>query len=99
MPCADDKDLRAVMDEVYALTAKYYELGRELGVPAYELETLRTKYGANNLEQALNEVVLKWLRGRSHRTWRALVEAVVSPAGGNNHPLAKEIAHRHKRPK
>ena len=87
------------MDEVYSLTAKYYELGRELGVPAYELDTLRTEYGANNLEQALNEVVLKWLRGRSHRTWRALVKAVESPAGGNDHSLAMKIGCNHKIPK
>ena len=84
------------MDEVYPLTARYYELGRKLGVPAYELETLRTEYGANNLEQALNEVVLKWLRGRSPRSWRALVEAVASPAGGNDCPLAMEIARAHR---
>ena len=84
------------MSELYSLTVKYYELGRELGVPAHELEILRTTYGANNLEQALNDVVLKWLRGRSPRTWRALVEAVDSPAGGNNHALAVTIAHRHR---
>ena len=96
---ADDNELNAVMREVHPLTATYYELGRELGVPAYELDTLRTEYGTNNSKQALNEVVLKWLRGHSPRTWLALVKAVDSPAGGNNHPRAIEIAHRHKRPK
>ena len=85
------------MNEISTLKAKYFELGRELDVPAYELETLERQYGPFNRDQAFIDVLLLWLRGRStrDRTWQALVRAVASKTGGNNWPLAKEIADRH----
>ena len=84
------------MGEIYKLAARYYDLGRELGVPSHELEKLRIQYGAVNIDQALNEMVLLWLRGHTSRTWQALVRAVDSKTGGNNHPLALEIASHHR---
>ena len=84
------------MNEIVPLKAKYYELGRELDVPAHELEALRLKDGAVNFNQALNHMVLLWLGGRSTRTWQTLVRAVDSETGGSNHPLALEIAGRHR---
>lgn len=50
---------------------------------------------------ALTEVVLAWLRQKYNTarfgvpTWRKLVEAIDSEAGGNNHTLAKKIAAHH----
>ena len=88
--------LMAVMNEIASLKAKYFELGRELGVPAYVLEKLQRQYGAVNIDQAFNDVVLLWLRGCSTRTWQALVRAVDSETGGSNHSLAMEIAGRHR---
>ena len=85
-----------MLNEVHPLKPRYYQLGRELDIPVHELETLQNKYGAVNYEQALNEVILLWLRGRTSRTWQALVRAVDSETGGKNHPLALEIAGRQK---
>ena len=92
----DENFLKAVMNEIWTLKAKCFNLGRELGVPAHELDTLKIQYGASNFDQAFNDVVLLWLRGRSTRTWQALVRAADSETGGNNHPLALEIAGRHR---
>ena len=80
------------MDEISILKAMYFQLGRELEVPAHELDTLRIQYGAVNINQAFNDMVLLWLRGRSTRTWQALVKAVDK----FNHDLAKEIAGHHR---
>ena len=88
--------LDKIINEIFTLKAKYYELGRELGVPVHELEKLQRQYGAVNIDQAFNDVLKLWLRGHSTRTWQALVRAVDSPAGGNDHPLALEIARRHR---
>ena len=91
-----ESKLNDVKREIYTLAAKYYDLGRELGIPAYKLDTLQKQYGAVNFDQALNEVILLWLKGRTSRTWQALVRAVDSKSGVNDHPLALEIAGRHK---
>ena len=85
-----------MLKEVSPLKPRYFQLGRELGIPVHELETLQKQYGAVNFDQALNDVILFWLRGRTSRTWQALARAVDSETGGNNHPLALEIAGRHK---
>ena len=97
MQChAGEKDLKQVLKEVSPLKPRYFQLGVALSIPAHELETLQKQYGAVNYDQALNEMILLWLRGRTSRTWQALVRAVDSETGGKNHPLALEIASRHK---
>ena len=83
------------MREVGTLVARYPQLGRELGVPPHELERLQRQYGVN-MDQAIHEMVLLWLRGRSPRTWQALVRAVANPAGGNDFALAGKIAASHE---
>ena len=93
---ADPSHIREVTNEVSSLKAKYFQLGIELGVPVDELETLQRTYGSINVDQAFHYVVLLWLRGRSTRTWQALVRAVDSKDGGNNHPLALKIAANHR---
>ena len=87
-----------MLKEVSPLKPRYFQLGRELGLPIiHEVETLHKQYGAVNYDdQALNDMILLWLRGRTSRTWQALVRAVDSETGGNNHPLALEIAGRHR---
>ena len=87
-----EKSLKDVMNEISTLKARYYELGRDLGVPVHELDTLKKQYGAANFDQAFNDVVLLWLRGHSTRTWQALVRAVDK----FNHDLAMEIAGHHR---
>ena len=90
-----ERDIRAVMREIGTLVVRYQQLGRELGVPAHELQMLQMQYGVN-VSQAFNDMVLLWLRGRAPRTWQALVRAVADPLGGNDDALAKTIAARHK---
>ena len=54
-----------------------------------------------DIPQAFTEVLKVFLKHRYNvekygpPTWRKLVEAVDSPAGGNNHALAKKIAEHH----
>ena len=93
--CVDERDIRAVMREIGTLVARYQQLGRELDVPAHELERLQMQYGPN-VDQAFFDMVLLWLRGRAPRTWQALVKAVANPLGGNDDVLAEKIAARHK---
>ena len=88
----DETYLNAVINEISTVKAKCFDLGRELGVPAHELDTLKIQYAAFNFDQAFNEVVLLWLRGRSTRTWQALVRAVDK----FNNDLAVKIAGHHR---
>ena len=92
-----EEDFRDVLKEVISLKANYYTFGIELGLPVQELDTIRRAFN-QNIDQAFTEVLLVWLRHRFKMekygppTWRRLVEAVDSQAGGNNHALAKAIA-------
>ena len=83
------------MREIGTLAARYQQLGRELDIPAHELERVQVQYPVD-IKQAFNDMVLLWLRGRAPRTWQALVRAVANPLGGNDDPLTKNIAARHK---
>ena len=85
-------DYTEVMEEISSLTAKYYPLGVELGVPPGELDKLKIQYAACNIDQAFTDMVLLWLRGKSTRTWQALVTAVDK----FDHGLAMTIAGRHR---
>ena len=66
-------------------------------MPARELDAIRKGF-PQDMDQAFTEVLLVWLRHRYNvekyglPTWRRLVQAVDSPAGGNNHALAMVIA-------
>ena len=93
---AGERDLNFVLKEVSPLKPRYFQLGIALGIPVHELETLQIQYGAVNFDRCLIAVILLWLRYCTSRTWQALVRAVDSETGGNNHPLALEIASRHK---
>ena len=93
----EEDDLREVFRCAVNLKTCYYELGIELGLPPHELDAIQSE----NISQALTNVLLAWLRQRyitdkyGLPTWRRLVEVVDSPAGGNNHALAKAIASEH----
>ena len=88
----DQKSLKAVIDEISTLKARYYDLGIYLCVPAHELDRLKEQYGAVNITQAFNEMVQLWLTGDSTRTWQALVKEVDK----FNHDLAMKIAGNHR---
>ena len=86
--------------ELVAIRALYYQLGVELGLPAGELDAVKAEY-PQAIDQAFNEVILKWLRQRYDVTrfgfpnWKRLVEAVKDPVGANNSALAIKIATNH----
>lgn len=83
-----------------SIKAKYYQLGVELGLPPGELDAMKKEHHSD-VDQAFSEVILKWLRRRYNvarfgcPTWKRLVEAVESPAGGNHSALAMDIALKH----
>ena len=85
------------MEEVKPISAAYYALGRALRLHPGDLDRIRQE-NCQNTQQALNEVLLLWLRQsydvKKHGppTWEMLVEAVSKDTGGNNKALAKRIA-------
>ena len=95
-----EDDFRDVRRELVSIKANYYQLGAELGIPPGELDATRKEH-SHDVDQAFNEVILKWLRQLYNvsrfgpPTWKRLIEAVISPAGGNNYALAKEMALKH----
>lgn len=92
-----EDNLCEVKREVVKIQAHYYEFGIELGLPLQEMETIKRSF-QQDIPGAFTEVLVVWLQHRYNwekyglPTWRRLVEAVNSPAGGNNHALAKTIA-------
>ena len=88
------------MQEVISVKSRYYALGRTLGLPPGELESIR-QTNAHNPEQALNDILLMWLRQKYSiekfglPTWQSLVKAIKNPAGGRDPALAKQITARH----
>ena len=96
----DEVDLKDVVQAVISVKAKYYALGRMLGIHAGDLDAIMLEQ-PHNSNQALSDVLRKWLNQeyKTERyglpTWRSLVEAVDNEAGGGNHALAKQIAQQH----
>ena len=83
-----------------SITAEYYKFGLGLYLKPGELQAIRKSCG-QDVDQAFTDVLLAWLRQRYNvtrfgpPTWRMLVRAVDSPAGGNNPALALTIADNH----
>ena len=93
---AGERDFYHVYRELVTIKANYYQLGIGLGLPPGELQAIQR--GAQHVDQGLAEVLLAWLRNVGvfgPPTWRRLVEAVNSTAGGSNPALAKAIAEKH----
>ena len=97
---SDEEDCRDIYREAMGIKSRYYKFGEELGLPANDLETISTTV-RDDAEIALSKVLLVWLRQQynvkrhGYPTWRRLVEAVNSKAGGSNPTLAAEIAKKH----
>ena len=100
LPLLGEDDLLDVMEEVISIKSAYVGLGRGLRLPAGKLSEIRKMY-PNDAEQALNDVLLLWLQREYNvdrfgpPTWRMIVKAVDSPAGGKDHKLAMKIARDH----
>ena len=82
------------------MQSSYYQFGIELGLPLREMDAVQKAF-RQDIPQTFTEVLKIFLEHRYNiqkygpPTWRKLVEAVDSPAGGNNHVLAKKIAEHH----
>ena len=83
------------------LAAKYDSIGITLGLPSGELEAIR-RGCLGDPKLAVGVVINTWLK-QSYNvgkfglpSWRSLVKAVDSDAGGSNHAFAKRIASKHK---
>ena len=83
-----------------SIIAEYYKFGISLRLKPGELQAIRKSCG-QDVDQAFTDVLLAWLRQRYNiakygpPTWRMLVRAVDSPAGGNNPALALTIVGNH----
>ena len=81
------------------ISSRYYELGIALRLPLAELDSVEVD--ESKCARALSGVLQTWLKQNYNTekhgppTWRKLVEAVGSSAGGNNRALAKAIAAEH----
>ena len=97
---SDESDLNDVWQQVASIKYNYYQLGVALGLPAAELDSIRT-VSYHSVDQAFCAVLLVWLRQRydvgrhGPPTWQRLVEAVDS---SSNPALAVAIASRHPTP-
>ena len=87
------------MSEIITAKARFYAIGRALGLPLGELDSIRSSSQDHELQ--LNDVLCVWLRQKHNverfgtPTWQKLVETIDNPAGGNDHKLAKIIASHH----
>ena len=97
---AVEDNFREVYREVVSIQSNYYQFGIELGLPLREMDAVQKAF-RQDIPQACIEVLKVFLKHRydvekyGPPTWRKLVEAVDSPAGGNNHSLAKKLAEHH----
>ena len=96
-------EFRDVHREVVSIQPKYYQFGIQLGLPLQEMEAVQKAF-RQDIPQAFTEVLQIFFKQCYNiqkfgpPMWRKLVEAVDSPAGGNNHALAKKIAKDHLTP-
>ena len=95
-----EDDAFEIKSEIHGLAARLRQFGGALGLRASELDKIYDNFPRDS-DKALDKVIDTWLAQCYNverfglPSWRALVKAVDSPAGGNNHLLAKKIATDH----
>ena len=95
-----EEDAFDVKRAIKKVAARFYSVGSALGLLASTLDKIQND-NPHDSEQALVQVINMWLARQFNTarfgapSWRKLVYAVASPAGGNNHLLANEIAEDH----
>ena len=93
----DEEDLFDVLEEISTLESKYYQIGMGLRLKPKDVQSIDRE----DPSRILSKVVEIWLQQQYNvqrhgpPTWQMLVKAVDSPAGGNDHTLAREIASKH----
>ena len=99
--CAGEENALDVKEETVTLAARFYPLGIALGLPSSELDKIRQNY-PRDCDEGLSQVIIAWLKQsydmnkHGHPSWKKLVEAVSSEAGGQNPALARKIAATHR---
>ena len=95
------EDVHDVYEEICTLTARWSDICFALKLPISCEETIRSETRGEDSARCLRMVLNKWLQ-KSYNvercgppTWRMLVKAVGSQAGGNNCALAETIAKAH----
>jgi len=102
VPFTGEQDLLDIQSAIIEVAARWKNIGDMFRLSPGTLESISVNQ--SDAEDCLREVILRWLRksGYDHQqygppTWRWVVEAVGSPAGGNNPELARRIADQHSR--
>ena len=73
------KNFREARALLYPIREKWYYLGRELGVPAAELDIVKEEH--SDPKKCLNEVIRLWLKSIDPLpTWKALADVLRSEA-------------------
>ena len=99
-PNAVQDDIDDVIDELKNILEPYYEIGRRLHLSVDKLKQIRGQ--KLSAAAAMDEVIMEWLKKNydvtryGPPTWKALVDAVAHPAGGNNRAEAEGVASRHR---
>lgn len=95
-----EDDLSSILDHLKDLKAQCYKIGTALHLKQDDLDTIKRENA--DFAEALTKIISNWLKLNYNwqkfvkPTWKALVEAVASPIGGNNTALAMEIARSHE---
>ena len=97
----DIDDIYDIEDLLQNELARCHHIGSRLKIRPSTLATIKKE--ASDLADAMRMILTNWLQ-RNYNverfgppTWKALVEAVKAPNGGNNTALAEEIARKHPR--
>ena len=90
-----------VKEVTVTLAARFYPLGIALGLPSSKLDKIRQNY-PRDCDEALSQVIIAWLKQsydtskHGHPSWKKLIEAIASEAGGQHPALARKIAAVHR---
>ena len=81
-------DLKVVFEEVYDVSAKWYELGITLEIRISLLNTIQKQF--SDPQSCLLEVITMWLKSSNSSTWGTLIDALKTSVVGE-HRLAEEL--------
>lgn len=97
----EEDDVQYLMKELVEVMDKWKLIGVALGLKPSKIKVIDEE-NHSNIANCFMDTLTSWLN-RNYNTakfgepsWHKLVEAVASPAGGNNKVLAESIASRHQ---
>ena len=99
VPFTGEEDLLDIQSAIVEVAARWKHIGDVFRLSPGTLDAIREDHSKS--ESRLRETILKWLQKcYDHQlygppTWRWVVEAVASPAGGDKPELARKIADQH----